>query len=36
VRFATVEDVDVLVTDDEADPAVVAELEFSGIEVLVA
>jgi len=36
VRFATVEDVDVLVTDDEADPAVVAELEFSGIEVLLA
>jgi DeoR family transcriptional regulator, fructose operon transcriptional repressor len=36
VRFATVEDVDVLVTDDEADPAVVAELEFSGIEVLIA
>jgi DeoR family transcriptional regulator, fructose operon transcriptional repressor len=36
VRFATVEDVDVLVTDDEADPAVVAELESSGIEVLVA
>jgi DeoR family fructose operon transcriptional repressor len=36
VRFATVEDVDVLVTDDEADPAVIAELESSGIEVLVA
>jgi DeoR family fructose operon transcriptional repressor len=36
VRFATVEDIDVLVTDDEADPAVVAELEFSGIEVLLA
>jgi DeoR family fructose operon transcriptional repressor len=36
VRFAAVEDVDVLVTDDEADPAVVAELEHSGIEVLVA
>ena len=36
VRFAAVEDVDVLVTDDEADPAVVAELETSGIEVLVA
>jgi DeoR family fructose operon transcriptional repressor len=36
VRFATVEDIDVLVTDDEADPAVVAELEFAGIEVLVA
>jgi DeoR family transcriptional regulator, fructose operon transcriptional repressor len=36
VRFAAVEDVDVLVTDDEADPAVVAELERAGIEVLVA
>jgi DeoR family fructose operon transcriptional repressor len=36
VRFAAVEDVDVLVTDGEADPAVVAELEHSGIEVLVA
>ncbi|MQA32899.1 DeoR/GlpR family DNA-binding transcription regulator [Modestobacter roseus] len=36
VRFAAVEDVDVLVTDDEADPAVVAELESQGIEVLVA
>jgi DeoR family transcriptional regulator, fructose operon transcriptional repressor len=36
VRFAALEDVDVLVTDDEADPAVVAELELSGIEVLVA
>jgi DeoR family transcriptional regulator, fructose operon transcriptional repressor len=36
VRFASVEDVDVLVTDDEADPAVVAELEYGGIEVLVA
>jgi DeoR family transcriptional regulator, fructose operon transcriptional repressor len=36
VRYAAVEDVDVLVTDDEADPAVVAELEFAGIEVLVA
>ncbi|WP_222265013.1 DeoR/GlpR family DNA-binding transcription regulator [Modestobacter marinus] len=35
VRFAAVEDVDVLVTDDEADPAVVAELEQQGIEVLV-
>ncbi|MGY1856431.1 DeoR/GlpR family DNA-binding transcription regulator [Modestobacter sp. SYSU DS0290] len=36
VRFAAVEDVDVLVTDDEADPAVVAELEVQGVEVLVA
>jgi DeoR family fructose operon transcriptional repressor len=36
VRFAAVEDVDVLVTDEEADPAVVAELETCGIEVLVA
>jgi DeoR family fructose operon transcriptional repressor len=36
VRFATVEDVDVLVTDDEADPGVVAELEGLGIEVVVA
>lgn len=36
VRFARVEDVDVLVTDDEADPAVVAELETLGIEVHVA
>ena len=36
VRFAAIEDVDVLVTDDEADPAVVAELEVQGIEVLVA
>ena len=36
VRFAAVSDVDVLVTDDEADPGVVAELETMGIEVLVA
>ena len=36
VRFATLQDVDVLVTDDEADPATVAELEDQGIEVLVA
>jgi len=36
VRFAAVEDVDVLVTDGEADPGVVAELESTGIEVLVA
>jgi DeoR family transcriptional regulator, fructose operon transcriptional repressor len=36
VRFAAVEDVDVLVTDDDADSGVVAELETMGIEVLVA
>lgn len=36
VRFAATEDVDVLVTDDEADPDVVAEIESHGIEVLTA
>jgi DeoR family fructose operon transcriptional repressor len=36
VRFAGLDDVDVLVTDDDADPAVLAELETLGIEVLVA
>ena len=36
MRFAAVEDVDVLVTDDGADPGVVAELEMTGIEVLIA
>jgi DeoR family fructose operon transcriptional repressor len=36
VRFAAIADVDVLVTDDEADPAAVSELEQQGIEVLVA
>jgi DeoR family transcriptional regulator, fructose operon transcriptional repressor len=36
VRFAAAEDVDVLVTDSEADPGLVAELETMGIEVLVA
>jgi DeoR family fructose operon transcriptional repressor len=36
VRFAGIEDVDVLVTDGEADPGLVAELETMGIEVLVA
>jgi DeoR family fructose operon transcriptional repressor len=36
VRFAAVEDVDVLVTDDEAAPDAVAELEDRGLEVLVA
>ncbi len=36
VRFASVEDVDVVVTDRGADPGVVAELETTGIEVLIA
>ena len=36
VRFATAEDVDVLVTDAEADPAVVARLEDAGLEVVIA
>jgi DeoR family fructose operon transcriptional repressor len=36
VRFAGLDDVDVLITDDGADPAVVAELETMGIEVLLA
>jgi DeoR family fructose operon transcriptional repressor len=36
VRFAAIEDVDVLVTDGEADSGLVAELETMGIEVLVA
>jgi DeoR family transcriptional regulator, fructose operon transcriptional repressor len=36
VRFAAVEDVDVLVTDNGAGPGVVAELETTGIEVLIA
>ncbi|MFP5372137.1 MAG: DeoR/GlpR family DNA-binding transcription regulator [Actinomycetes bacterium] len=36
VRFASVEDVDVLVTDRGADPGVVTELETTGIEVLIA
>ncbi|MGY1620114.1 DeoR/GlpR family DNA-binding transcription regulator [Geodermatophilus sp. SYSU D00691] len=36
VRFAAIEDVDVLVTDAEADPAAVAQLEDAGIEVVVA
>jgi DeoR family fructose operon transcriptional repressor len=36
VRFADVADVDVLITDGEADPGAVAELETLGIEVLVA
>jgi DeoR family fructose operon transcriptional repressor len=36
IRFAAVEDVDVLVTDADADPAAVAQLEDYGIEVVVA
>jgi DeoR family fructose operon transcriptional repressor len=36
VRFAAVEDVDVLVTDAGADPEVVAELEKAGVEVVLA
>ena len=36
VRFAALEDVDVLVTDTEADTAAVEELERAGIEVVVA
>ena len=36
VRFAGLEEVDVLVTDEEADPTVVADLEAQGVEVLKA
>jgi DeoR family fructose operon transcriptional repressor len=36
VRFAAVEDVDVLVTDAGADPEIVAELEKAGVEVVLA
>ena len=36
VRFASPDDVDVLVTDSDADPAAVAELERAGLEVVVA
>jgi DeoR family transcriptional regulator, fructose operon transcriptional repressor len=36
VRFAAPEDVDVLITDDGADPEVLAALEKTGIEVVVA
>lgn len=36
VRFATLEDIDVLVTDDGADDALVSELEAREVEVLVA
>jgi DeoR family fructose operon transcriptional repressor len=36
VRFAAIEDVDVLVTDEFADPGMVAELEKAGVEVVLA
>jgi DeoR family fructose operon transcriptional repressor len=36
VRFAALDDVDVLVTDTEADPGIVAELEKADIEVVLA
>jgi DeoR family fructose operon transcriptional repressor len=36
VRFAAPEDVDVLVTDDGADPEVLTALEKAGIEVVLA
>ena len=36
VRYAAIEDVDVLVTDEGADPGVVAELEKAGVEVVLA
>ena len=36
VRFAAIDDVDVLVTDSDADPEVVAALRDTGIEVVVA
>jgi DeoR family fructose operon transcriptional repressor len=36
VRFAALEDVDALVTDGDADPSAIAELEQAGIEVVVA
>jgi DeoR family transcriptional regulator, fructose operon transcriptional repressor len=36
VRFATPADVDVLVTDADADPAAIARLEDAGVEVVVA
>jgi DeoR family transcriptional regulator, fructose operon transcriptional repressor len=36
VRFAAIEDVDVLVTDSEADPAAVADIQNAGLEVIVA
>jgi DeoR family fructose operon transcriptional repressor len=36
VRFAALDDLDVLVTDSDADPAAVAALEQAGVEVVVA
>jgi DeoR family fructose operon transcriptional repressor len=36
VRYAAVDEVDVLVTDDGADPEIVAELEKAGVEVVLA
>ena len=36
VRYAALEDVDVLITDEGADPGVVAELEKAGLEVVLA
>ena len=36
VRFAAPDDVDVLVTDDGADPEALIALEAAGIEVVVA
>jgi DeoR family fructose operon transcriptional repressor len=36
VRFAALDDVDVVVTDGGADPAVVERLEDAGVEVVVA
>ena len=36
IRFATVQDVDVLITDEDADLDVVAHLEEQGVEVVVA
>jgi DeoR family fructose operon transcriptional repressor len=36
VRFAGVDDVDVLVTDSEADPDAIAALTSAGMEVVVA
>jgi DeoR family fructose operon transcriptional repressor len=36
VRFAATDDVDVLITDDGADPEALASLEKAGLEVVVA
>jgi DeoR family fructose operon transcriptional repressor len=36
VRFAAVEDVDVLVTDADAEPEIISDLEKAGIEVVLA